>query len=185
MKFALRMIVVLLLALAGTANAGQICIVPSVRGWVGSAECDCLGCPIPTESARVGYATDGSPCWEGPCSQESFRYEYRISASDSDPNVNSGALPAGLNSLYLWLSCTTDEGFAAAEFDLVTFGDDLQHLSTTFLNGVLSAGTDTEILIAVGGCPEGEFLIAELVVMVMEEVSVESETWADVKELYR
>ena len=139
-----------LLAAASGVHAGQICILPSAQNGVACVvDCDSAG-PTCFNTARVGYSTDGSPCWEGPCVWPDSPYELRISASATDPYVNSGALPPGPHSLYLWLSCTTFDGMAALECDLVTFGDDLEHLSTNVTAG-LNVGTDQHLLYAVGG----------------------------------
>ena len=74
---------------------------------------------------------------------------------------------------------------AGAEFAIQTTGPDLTHVATTPMNGVLNAGTTDQLLLAVGGCPTGPFLAATLLMVVTDPISVESETWSEVKALYR
>ena len=181
-------LVVVFLSTPRLTDAGEVCIVPSkLTGSNLSVDCDtiCFDCPgrWAYDNATVGYSTTGAPCATGAC-PDPLVYGWSISASSTDPNVNSGALPAPTASLYLWFRCDALGGFSAAEFDLETTGSDLVHLSTDMLNDVLNAGTFNQPLIAVGGCPEANFLVARLNMMVLP-VSVESETWSNVKEMYR
>lgn len=79
-------------------------------------------------------------------------YGWTISSSSHDPKVNSGTPPVGTPfDLYLFLACADFDGMSAAEFDYVTNG--LLNLGFTPMNGTLNGGTDTHLLLAVGGCP--------------------------------
>ena len=44
-------------------------------------------------------------------------YGWTISASDTDPFVNTAAPGSGPVNLYLWLECASPAGWTAAEFD--------------------------------------------------------------------
>lgn len=91
-------------------------------------------------------------------------YGWSISASSTDPAVNSGSVAPGLPaSLYLHLDCTTIDGMAAMEADIAATG--LLFLSFTPLNGVLNAGAATSLLLAVGGCPTDDFLAGAIGVL--------------------
>ena len=84
-------------------------------------------------------------------------YGWHISASSTDPLVNTSIPQSGLGTIYLWLSCTTIDGLASVEFDLQSAG----FIITGFtpMNGALNAGDNTHLLLAVGGCPRENFLI--------------------------
>jgi hypothetical protein len=85
------------------------------------------------------------------------QYEWTISFSDTDPNVQTGADFAAFGTLYLWYTgCNTipaGAGMSAAEFDAAVTGWNLVGFNTA--NGFLNAGTATALLLAVGGCPTG------------------------------
>lgn len=142
------------------------------------------------ENLTTSYRIDGdSSCPGGvPAAAspacDSFNYGWSISSSSVDPSVNQGALPIGLGTLYLWLDCTEVDGMTAVEFGLQD-SPELTLLGLTPLNGALNAGTAHEPLLAVGGCPTDDFTIATLLVFYSGPVSIESETWSDVKAMYR
>jgi hypothetical protein len=78
-------------------------------------------------------------------------YAWTISASATDPLVNTGALPPGLVTLHLWFYCS-DAGMSAAEIDpVISAGNTI--LAFNVANGYLNAGNATHLLLAVGGCP--------------------------------
>lgn len=91
------------------------------------------------------------------------QYGWTISNSNSDPFSNEGTATNGVATLFLWFECSDVEGMAAAEFDLVSSG--INHLATTAVNGYLNAGGTTNILLAVGGCPTGPVIAANLLVL--------------------
>jgi hypothetical protein len=85
-----------------------------------------------------------------------YDYGWALSASDTDPAVQTAAPAAGVRSVHLWLVCTADDGAAAAEFDLDITGD-MQVLGFSPVAAVLNAGNETELLLAIGGCPSAPF----------------------------
>ncbi len=94
-------------------------------------------------------------------------YGWTISDSPTNPLSNTGTLiPGGLQSLYLWLYC--GDGMAAAEFRFESDnpGSNII-LVTTTQNGFLNAGTTTDLLLAVGGCPTGPVVAAEILVLAL------------------
>ncbi len=96
------------------------------------------------------------------------QYGWTISASSTDPLVNSGPFVSGAVRYYLWYYCSTVEGMTAAEFDLETSSPDNRIISLSVRNGFLNAGTPTSVLLAVGGCPTGPVIAAEIGVLVSE-----------------
>jgi hypothetical protein len=91
------------------------------------------------------------------------RYGWTISNSMTDPLSNTGTATSGVTSLYLWFFCSSTEGMAAAEFDIEASG--MSHLGTTTMNGFLNAGGTSNLLLAVGRCPEGPVVAATLLVL--------------------
>ncbi len=91
-------------------------------------------------------------------------YDWTLSSSATDPFATTGVLPPGPSTLtlYLWLACTETEGWAAAEMRIENQIADLTIFAFTPLNGVLSAGTFPDLLLAVGGCPTGSTLAGYL-----------------------
>ncbi len=85
-------------------------------------------------------------------------YLWTVSSSNSDPNVNTGPDTIGINTLFLWFveSCNpgTEFGMSAAEMGFKTLGD-WQILGFNVQNGFLNAGNQNNLLLAVGGCPDG------------------------------
>jgi hypothetical protein len=87
-------------------------------------------------------------------------YGWTISASSTDPYVNSQAAPSsGVLTLYLWLVCS--EGLAAAEFGLQ---GTLTVLATSSMNGFLNAGTPTNLLLATP-CRSAPIVAASILVL--------------------
>jgi hypothetical protein len=90
-------------------------------------------------------------------------YGWTISNSAADPLSNTGTATSTVTNLYLWFYCSGTEGMSAAEFDLEASG--ITHLATTTVNGFLNAGGTSSLLLAVGGCPDGPVLAANLLVL--------------------
>ena len=91
-------------------------------------------------------------------------YGWSISASSTDPDINSGSIaPGAPANTYLWLNCSPVDGISAVEADVQATG--LLYLSFTPLNGVLNAGAATALLLAVGGCPTAPFLAGSISVL--------------------
>lgn len=83
-------------------------------------------------------------------------YSWRLSLSDVDPDVIEGPAFPGFGTVYLWLSCNAFDGAAA-------FGGHVTATGGAFIAGfaptpgVLNAGNATDLLLAIGGCPDGPF----------------------------
>ena len=103
---------------------------------------------------------------------EAAPYEWSISDSNQDPFVNTDTT-TGFHTVYLWFACSRSAndggpgGMAAAEFALVTTppGANL-HVASNVVNGYLNAGSATNLLLAVGGCPTGPVVAANLLVII-------------------
>ncbi|MFN8176387.1 MAG: hypothetical protein U0167_00510 [bacterium] len=86
-------------------------------------------------------------------------YGWTISASPTDPRVSTGGIvPGSLGHLYLWYFC--GPGMSAADFGLAATGVVFAGFST--LNGFLNAGSGTNLLLAVGGCPNGPIAAGDI-----------------------
>ena len=97
-------------------------------------------------------------------------YTWTLSASSTDPFVNTTSPVSGLNTFYLWLvECDLPEplqdGLTAASFFLKTSGG-LEILVSNMQNGFLNAGTAADLALGVGGCPCGPMVAVEIVTQV-------------------
>jgi hypothetical protein len=81
-------------------------------------------------------------------------YDFTISASDTDPDVQIASPAGGMRNLYLWATCN-ERGITAMEFDAVGTLDPIAFVP---LNGVFNVGSPSELLLAVPGCPTGDDL---------------------------
>lgn len=91
-------------------------------------------------------------------------YGWSISASSTDPAVNTASVAPGLPAnLYLHMACATVDGMSAMEADVQASG--LLFLSFVPLNGTLNAGAGPALLLAVGGCPGAGFVAGALSVL--------------------
>jgi hypothetical protein len=174
------------IARAAVAPAGELCLVPSAANNRNlTVACGGTGYP----NAQLGYGTDGEASCNvaTPKDCEFFNAGdilWTVSASATDPWVNSGALPAQ-SSLYLWLNCmNTPNGMAAAEFDLEGHG--LEIVGLTPMNGFLYGGGATKPVLAVAGCPGGSALpVLAARIDVAASVGVERNSWGRIKGTYR
>jgi hypothetical protein len=82
---------------------------------------------------------------------EIFDYYWTISKSAQDPFINTGQPTGGIDVLFLWYLCDGG-GMSAAELTLESSLPEVI-LAFTAQNGYSNAGTDTSLLLAVGGCP--------------------------------
>jgi hypothetical protein len=87
-------------------------------------------------------------------------YTWTISADPFDPYQNTTPFVPGLRTFYLHYACSTPPptgpgGAAAAEFGV--YNTNLANSVVGFipLAGFLNAGTPTELLLAIAGCPDG------------------------------
>ncbi|MGQ0723096.1 MAG: InlB B-repeat-containing protein [Candidatus Eiseniibacteriota bacterium] len=121
-----------------------------------------------TGSGNGSYTGTANPVtvtMNGPITQTpSFRplgYELSISASATDPLVNTGSPTGGVRSVYLWMVCSV-AGVAALEADVT---GDLPVLGFAPANGVVNVGTSTALLLAIPGCAvTGPLLLGSIVV---------------------
>lgn len=174
---------ILLLALSPAgAHAASICSDVTI-----TVDCD----PVqPTEwpSNTIGYSQEGTPCGDWPCfvlKEGINSYDWSISASSTDPHVNTGVLPQPVAELFLWLSCTTGDGAAAAALTFETDDPGFQVVGFAPEPFVLNAGTASSPLLAIGGCPHALTLIGTLTMLNVGPVSNDEPTWGGIKALYR
>ena len=92
-------------------------------------------------------------------------YGWTISSSLSDAFANTGGIvPGGLAHLYLWYQCSDQGGMSAADFGIAAVGG-IAYAGFTPLNGFLNAGNQTNLLLAVGGCPTGPVVAGDLTII--------------------
>lgn len=169
------------LALLGDARA-EVCLMPHSQGFFETQSCD--GTPFPI--AVRGFDRNGeNACRVGECSSDggSYEYEWSISASSTDPFVNSGELERPVDSLFLWLTCSS--GYLNAGFAIQITTPELMLIGVSMRNGVLAIRDGLDLQTAVGGCPYGPLLVARLELVVLKPMSVESERWGRVKAMHR
>ncbi len=85
------------------------------------------------------------------------RYGWTVSGSPTDPCASTGNFAiGGLATIYLWYTYNSPDGMSAADFSVVTnpLGA-VNVLAFNTANGYLNAGSATNLLLAVGGCPAG------------------------------
>lgn len=200
MRTATLAAVVITALFASIASAETLCIVTSQTGNNVSVDCSNTNPQIWPNDTRSYAFSSGSPsiCLDGQfvCGFEpngdteeaavgSNQYGWSISRSSTDPLDTVGPVAVGAVPLYLWMFCSEGDGVSAVEFALQGSASVLL-LGVTPMNGWLNAGSGSQILMAVGGCPTGPVLAATVLVLNLNEpVSVESETWSDVKAMYR
>jgi hypothetical protein len=137
----------------------------------------------------TGYDTDAMPCAASDhpgCVYADFPPEpgacWTISASLTDPFVNSGPLPPGEASLYLWLVYLAPSAMKSAELRL---DGDLNVISVTGMNSSLithAGGDPRELQIAAAGCPFGYLPVA--LITVSAATAIGGTTWGRVKSGY-
>jgi hypothetical protein len=162
------------------AAAAELCLAPSTHpaGLGENVSVDCTTTPAAWANDWIGYSTDGV-CNSGVTTcAETHDFLWTVSASATDPFVNSG--PA-VDRLYLWFVCTTQPGLAAGAFDLA---GDLVVSGCIPGDGVLFVSSGQQLLFAVGGCPAGPMVVAQLIVT-PSTVSVEESSWGGIKAFYR
>jgi len=90
-------------------------------------------------------------------------YGWTVSNSSTDP-LSTGGLPNGsTDNLYLWFYCST-QGMAAAEMTLESIPPG-QVLAFNVMNGFLNAGNATNLLLAVGGCPNAPVVAGAILIL--------------------
>lgn len=113
-------------------------------GWLGSGPGSYSGPANPAVLTLFGPTTQRAHF-------RSIAYEFSVSASDTDPFVNSSAPSGGVRALSLWATCAIG-GLTAFEGEVV---GSLPMLGFIPAPGVLNAGNGNHLLLAVGGCPTG------------------------------
>lgn len=169
---------------AEVVAAAELCIVPTAADNRSITIVCGTGAGYPNDA--IGYRTDAPPCeahpdsaWI-PCTSLGAPYLWTISASDTDPYVNTGALPDPAT-LYLWVLCQPfPQGVEYAEFDLT---GDLTVLNLVGRNGFTNTGTSTELRLSAPGCPSSVAVAAEITVT--GTTAVESPSWGRTKSEYR
>jgi uncharacterized repeat protein (TIGR02543 family) len=139
-------------------SAVQITAVPSPGfafvQWTGTGSGSYTGTANPATVTMNGSITQAP----------SFRplgYEFSISASATDPLVNTDVPTGGVRVLSLWMVCS-DAGISALEADVT---GDLPVLGFAPAGGVLNIGTSTALLLAIPGCATtGSLLLGSLIV---------------------
>ena len=94
--------------------------------------------------------------WSAPSAADP--YGWTISASSTDPFVNTIPFSLGLHTYYLWLACCDlpagmQQGLTAAEFSLFSQGGTI--FAFTPMNGFVNDGTTLDLRLSVDGCPCG------------------------------
>jgi len=97
-------------------------------------------------------------------------YSWTVSKSAVDPLITSGLPTGGVDTLFLWFYCG-DEGMSAAEMTLESTPPG-QLIGFNVMNGYLNAGTATNLLLAVGGCPNGPVVAGSILILHFAPLSV-------------
>src|SRR6185436_13417038 len=93
------------------------------------------------------------------------QYGWTISSSQSNAFANTGGvIPGGLAHIYLWYHCSDNGGMSAADFGIAAVGG-MAYAGFAPLNGFLNAGSQTNLLLAVGGCPVGPVVAGDLTII--------------------
>jgi hypothetical protein len=148
------------------------CILPILFGIL-AAGCDPQ---FPSDDAlmRAGdgqdYSNDGADGGDNgdpddACAGVSANglYVFSVSASSTDPFMNTAAAPADSFDFYVWL-VETDLGLSAVEFDVSREGADLQsdYFTPAGDNLFLTWEGSGEVDLAVAGCPSGPALLGTI-----------------------
>lgn len=115
--------------------------------WIGSGPGSYTGAANPAQVTMLGPVTQSARF-------EVIPFEFSLSASATDPRANDTTPTGGVRPVYLWLTCARN-GLSAVEAEIT---GTMQVLGFEPLGGVLNAGTATDLLLAVPGCPRGEDL---------------------------
>ncbi len=97
-------------------------------------------------------------------------YDWFLSFSSTDPDAVTGPDPAGLVNISLWFmaGCSPSlegPGLAAAELRAYPSGSSpWTIIAFVTANGFLNAGSSTDLLLAVGGCPTGPLVAGDFLV---------------------
>jgi hypothetical protein len=91
------------------------------------------------------------------------QYGWMVSKSSTEPCVNSGTFsPGGIIELFLWYAYNTTEGITASAMTAtVDPPGALNLLGFNVAGGIINAGTTTDLLLAMGGCPNAPFVVGK------------------------
>jgi hypothetical protein len=85
-------------------------------------------------------------------------YGWTLSASPTDPLVNSIPATTEITPVYLWFYCSTQaDGISGARF-VLDYSPQVTIFSFVPSSGVVNSGTIDEPVLAISGCPQGSFL---------------------------
>lgn len=114
----------------------------------------------PDDNGGQGDNDQGDSCTDA---IPSGQYAFSVSASSTDPFVNSAAAPSGPLDLFVWL-VQADSGLSAAEFDIEREGVELQsnYFTPAGDNLFLTWEGSGEVDLAVAGCPHNPTLLGTL-----------------------
>ena len=97
-------------------------------------------------------------------------YGWTVSKSAVDPLINTGLPTGGVDTLFLWFYCS-NEGMASAEMSLDSIPPG-NVLAFNVMNGFLNAGNATNLLLAVGGCPNAPVVAGSILITHFVPVAV-------------
>ena len=120
--------------------------IHTFAGWIGTGPGSYTGAdPVATISVEGAIEQHAyfMPVYAG--------YDFTISTSDVDPHQNVASPLENWRQVYLWATCL-DRGLAAFEAEV---SSELTLTSFFPLNGVLNAGIDKHLLLAIPNCPSG------------------------------
>jgi len=149
----------------GSGDGGRICLSTEAEG------AGAHGCYEPSavhELSCVGFASDGSlPCVTNTtsgCAPPRFAHTFAISASRTDPYVNTGEPRDEPYLLYLWRIVGN---FSALQGDITDLGGDeafdpVFGAEPPFINLTYEGGPD--VMMAAPGCPGGPSLLGSILI---------------------
>jgi len=187
----MRLVPIAIVLLSFTrAPAVGVCIGPHSNGQMGTMDCSMEQYwPIHVR----GYSQFDAPCEFGSCGSApatgTEAYGWTISASDTDPYVQTGALSTPVARLYVWYVCAAGEEARAAEFGIENTDPNLtliyvgQAPGSVWLVNYVPFGTD--FVAYSGNCSPAPAIVGEIFFVNDTPVSVEAQSWGGVKSLYR
>ncbi len=116
-----------------------------LHSWTGSGAGSYTGAANPATVTMLGPVSELARF-------ELIPFEFSLSGSATDPHANRAPATGGVRPLYLWLTCAGN-GLSAMEAGMT---GTMPVLGFEPLNGVLNAGTATDLLLAVPDCPRGD-----------------------------
>jgi hypothetical protein len=137
------------LAVSISASAGAF---HRFAGWIGTGQGSYTG-PDQNVTIVMNASEDVTQHAVFVPDSVTYHYELAISASGTDPFVQTAPATGGPRELHLWVSCA-ETGLAALEAGV---SGSLPVLAFNPANGVFNVATATELRLAVGGCPSSPY----------------------------